>query len=81
MNIYCDNYSVCNSYLQDGITEDRARVKGWHLFNGTDQGGKEHKAVLCPRCVDTKRRTLDPAPLPQLGDQQLFIIEVQIEDP
>lgn len=79
MNIYCDNYSVCNSLIQDGITEARARAKGWHMFDGTDQGGRQHTAVLCPRCVDTKRRALDPAPPLQPGDQELFTIEVIVE--
>jgi hypothetical protein len=51
------------------------------MFDGTDQGGMKHKATLCPRCVDTKRRALDPAPPLQPGDQELFVIEVQIEDP
>lgn len=80
MNMYCDNYSVCNSYLADGITPERARAKGWHMFDGTDQGGREHKAVLCPRCIDTKRRALDPAPPLQPGDQELFVIQVDIEE-
>lgn len=79
MNIYCDNYSVCNSYLQDGITEERARIKGWHIFHGLDHGGRPHDHRLCPRCVDTKRRALDPAPPPQPGDQVLFMIEATIE--
>ena len=78
MNLYCDNYSVCNSYLLDA-TETQARAKGWHIFHGTNQGGGQHDAVLCPRCVDSRRRALSPAPPPQPGDRELFVIEAIVE--
>jgi len=80
MNIYCDNYSVCNSYLTDGITEERARVKGWHIFHGTNIGGTRHDAILCPKCADSRRYALSTPPPLQPGDQELFVIEVQIEE-
>jgi hypothetical protein len=80
MNLYCDNYSTCNSYQMDQgsphRTEERARARGWHLFHGTDNGGKPHDAVLCGQCVDDRRRKLNPAPPLQPGQQQLFEVVV-----
>lgn len=80
MNIYCDNYSVCNSYLVDS-TEERARARGWHVFHGTDHGGRPHDAILCGRCVDDKRRALKPPPPLQQGQQELFEIMVYVLPP
>ena len=83
-NLYCDNYGTCNSYVPslDSVheTEVYARTKGWHVFHGKDQGGKQHDAVLCAHCVDSRRRALNPAPPLQPGQQQLFEI-VAIIDP
>lgn len=80
MNMYCDNYSACNSYLPDQggerANEARARAKGWHIFHGTDHGGRNHDAVLCGRCVDDKRRQLSPAPPLQPGQVSLFEMKV-----
>ena len=83
MNLYCDNYSSCNSY-SIGLntveeTETRAHAKGWHIFHGTDNSGKEHHAVLCAHCVDAKRRALNPAPPLQPGQQQLFEITAIVD--
>jgi hypothetical protein len=80
VNLYCDQYSECNSYLLDQgspeATEARARAKGWHTYNGLDQGGKPHTAVLCGRCVDVRRRQLNPAPPLQPGQVTLFEVMV-----
>lgn len=82
-NLYCDNYTSCNSYAVDrGSTEQTetyARARGWHIFHGEDYGGKEHHAVLCHHCVDAKRRKLDPAPPLQPGQQELIGFSVIIE--
>lgn len=82
MNIYCDNYSTCNSYLidqgSDSATEARARAKGWHIYHGTDQADRTHNAVLCGHCVDSRRRALSPAPPLQPGQQELFEIMVYV---
>lgn len=83
MNLYCDNYTTCNSYVIDQgdihLTEAKARARGWHIFHGQDIGGKPHDAVLCGHCVDSKRRALDPAPALQRGQQSLleFVIELE----
>lgn len=80
MNLYCDLYSVCNSYTpdqgDDKRTEERARARGWHIFHGLDNGGKPHNAVLCGKCVDVRRRQLDPAPPLQAGQRELFEMTV-----
>ena len=82
-NLYCDNYQTCNSYSL-GLstveeTEHRARARGWHIFHGEDQGGKEHHAVLCVHCVATKRQKLNPAPPLQPGQQELFEITAIVD--
>jgi hypothetical protein len=79
MNLYCNNYATCNGMLRDH-DETYARAKGWHIFHGADMGGKPHDAVLCDRCVSTRRRALDPAPPLQRGQQELFLIEAIIDD-
>lgn len=75
MNLYCDRYSVCQSYILDRgpDTENVARAKGWHLWKGTTMGGKEQEVTLCSRCVEAGRRMLrnveqlpDQYPIPQL---------------
>lgn len=74
MNLYCDNHATCGEVLWDqgsqALTETVARVKGWHLFDGTTMGGTLHKAALGPRCVGTRRR--DPAPEVLDGQEGLF---------
>lgn len=78
MNMYCDRYSVCNAMLVDQ-TEDRARAKGWAIWEGTTMAGKQTRVVLCPRCVDAHRRRLDPHPVPLPGDQSLFELVVRVD--
>jgi hypothetical protein len=78
MNLYCDNYATCNGWLRDH-DETYARTKGWHIFHGTNMGGGSHEGVLCPRCVSTRRRALDPAPPLQPGQQELFVIEAIVD--
>lgn len=83
-NLYCDNYTTCNSYVMalntTEATESRARARGWHIFHGEDHAGREHHAVLCHHCVDAKRRKLDPAPPLQPGQQELFEFKVIIDE-
>jgi hypothetical protein len=71
----CDNFRECGGMLlEQGSpvrTKEVARVKGWHIFEGLDQGGREHRGVLCPRCVGTRRR-LEPAPPTLDGQEELF---------
>lgn len=82
-NLYCNNYAECNSYILtlDTVheTEVYARTKGWHIFHGTDNGGKQHDAILCAHCVDSRRRALSPAPPLQPGQQELFEIVAIID--
>ena len=69
-NLYCDNYATCGSLVFDQGSKDRtefkARARGWHLYDGTTLGGKEHRGVLCPRCVGSSRKL---APPPDALDQ------------
>ncbi len=80
MNLYCDRYSVCNSWQLDQgdqhATEERARAKGWHLYKGTDQAGRPHEAILCAACVDSKRRKLDPPPQLLTGQREIWELMV-----
>jgi len=80
--IYCDNYAECNSYIlprsNERDTIAHARAKGWHIFDGTTNSGNRHHAVLCARCVDTKRRALKPAPEKMPGQGSLFQIVVDV---
>jgi hypothetical protein len=77
MNIYCDRYAVCNMYLHDR-TEEQARARGWHIFHGTDQGGKPHHVTLCRSCAEGRRRDLKPPPPLQDGQRELFEILVYV---
>lgn len=83
MNIYCDNYSRCNGLIWDqggdGRTRQVARAKGWHLFDGTDMGGRDHKATLCPHCVGPRTKLRTPPPL-QPGQVELFEIVVTADE-
>jgi hypothetical protein len=66
MNMYCDRYSVCQSMLptldRDQDTEAYARAKGWHIWRGLTQDGRESEVILCNKCVASHRRNLAPAP-------------------
>ena len=75
MNLYCDRYSVCHSMILDRgrDTENVARAKGWHMWNGVTEGGTEQEVVLCDKCVEAGRRMLRSTevlpgqyPIPQL---------------
>jgi hypothetical protein len=83
--LYCDNYAECNSMiLARGTRPDtvnHARAKGWHIYDGVTLSGQQHHGVLCARCVDTKRRALNPAPETLPGQQQLFQIVVEVKEP
>lgn len=85
MNIYCDNYSTCNSMVLDqgsvAKTVARARARGWHLFVGPSLTGKKLDVVLCDGCVGTSR-SRGPAPPKQLeGQEHLFaVMEVQEDE-
>lgn len=83
MNLYCDNYSVCNEYLPDQGTvqanETRARAKGWHIWHGVTMGGSPHHGCLGPRCADNHRRRLSPSPPVLVGQQELIEIVVTVD--
>lgn len=74
MNLYCDNYRDCRSLVfdQGSRTEDVARARGWHLFDGTSQDGREQHIVLCKRCMGARVRDLAPAPETLDGQLELF---------
>ena len=72
----CDNFTVCAAqmFLQatEAGTETLARARGWHLWTGQTMGGQDAAVVLCPRCADSKRRRLPPAPENLDGQLNLF---------
>lgn len=82
-NLYCDNYSQCNGMMLDRgselTNESHARAKGWHIYHGVTMGGSVHDGLLCPACVDSKRRRLNPAPPLLPGQRELFEIEVIVD--
>lgn len=84
MNVYCDNYSICNAVAVDKgagtLTEDALRARGWHVYHGRTQGGYEHNATLCPGCAGSRRRALAPPPGRQPGQQELWVLEAIVED-
>jgi len=46
-------------------------VKGWHIFEGTTQGGVQVTWILCPACVG--KRGSVPRPRQVLeGQEELF---------
>jgi len=72
----CDNFEVCGSMRFTTEERDKefakARVKGWHIFDGETHGGKRLMSVLCDKCVGTSRsRPLSNAE-PLNNDQTLF---------
>jgi hypothetical protein len=71
MNVYCDNYSVCNAILVDRNLE-HAHAKGWHVWTGETLGGTPMTVILCPRCSASRRRDLPPAPGRLEGQLELF---------
>ena len=80
MNLYCDNYAICNQmYLAratERLTVDSARVRGWHVFSGTNGRGGRMDSNLCPTCWDgkaTRFKRSDPPP----GTAPLFLLPEQ----
>jgi hypothetical protein len=75
-NLYCDNYSTCNSVVLSlktpEATETKARVRGWHIFDGTTLGGRPHRGVLCPRCVGPSRPPVGSLSKVLPGQEELF---------
>lgn len=67
---YCDNFGTLCHGLTDR-THTQARVKGWHIFEGTTQGGTQVIWVLCPTCVG-QRGQLPRAPQVLEGQEELF---------
>lgn len=80
--ILCDNWVTCGQSVADrgsaATTAARARAAGWHIFQGTTQGGWEHRAVLCPSCIGMRGRALRPA-VPPL-DSQLELFEEEPDE-
>lgn len=72
--IWCDNAQAllnpCGSAF--ARNEQRARAKGWHIWEGETMGGKHQRIVLCPRCIGTSRSRLPSEARPLQDDQTLF---------
>ena len=85
MNLYCDNYALCNQLYMDrgsvGVTNLAASFKGWYLFRGYSYTGKRLDITLCPSCYGKMPPRFDPrAPLE--GQLELFeedepVVDVQ----
>lgn len=81
MDIYCDRRPVCRSKVLDRgeRTEDYARAKGWHIWRGTNMGGKQQTVILCGNCVEAGRRMLKTVEaLP--GQYPLPMLEIRTEE-
>lgn len=74
-DIYCDNFSTCSSWRMDSgdwvTDEERARVRGWHIFHGFSETGKRLDVFLCPACVGTPRSKLPVTQLQLDGQLEL----------
>lgn len=74
-NLSCDNYDLCgNTFPEQGSVGDtlaRARVRGWHVFQGRTYGFMLVNWYLCPECVG-KRARLPKAPAVLPGQEELF---------
>ena len=80
--LFCDNYSTCNEAMLkhpdgDHATEQQARAKGWHLYDGPSLTGKELHNVLGPKCVGRQQRPKLPELQP--GDETLIQMEVEVD--
>lgn len=75
-HLHCDNFATCGNRMlrqaTDIGTENLARARGWHLWTGQTMGGQPATVVLCPRCSDSGRRRLPPAPETLDGQLNLF---------
>ncbi len=53
--LYCDNYRTCNGISvlldTDHETYERARARGWHVWQGETMGGTIRQVILCHRCA------------------------------
>jgi len=49
-----------------------ARAKGWRIFDGRSQTGKEINSHICPECGGTARSKLPPPPPKLQEDEPLF---------
>lgn len=78
-HIACDNYETCGSVAQwrgsTQATYQSARVKGWHIFQGSTMGGAQLTAVICDKCIGTNRSRLEPAPKVLPGQLELPLNE------
>jgi hypothetical protein len=79
MSIFCDNFATCNETVFHD-SEERARVKGWHIWEGTTMGGKHQRVVLGPRCVGKRQRPDKDLPPLMPGDQTMIQFEVEVEE-
>jgi len=73
----CDNYVLCREVTlrlsSQEETYARARVKGWHIFDGFTIGWVEVHWVLGPACVGAHRRgPREPVSQQIPGQEPLF---------
>lgn len=75
-NLGCDGDGCESMYPSRGArgtTLTGARAKGWHIYDGIAADGQTPLSNhLCPRCVNSPRKDLKPAPAPLDGQMALF---------
>lgn len=52
--LYCDRSVACGSKLSDAnekLVIQRARVRGWRIYDGISMTGKPITVVLCNKCL------------------------------
>lgn len=73
--LYCDNVDACQgTFLGWNSREQtftRARVRGWHIFDGKTESGTKVTWILCPTCVGRRGRSPSP-PAVLAGQEELF---------
>ncbi len=71
-DLTCDNYPDCGEWLAYVTTSfDRARAKGWHVYQGETSAGVAVTWILGPVCVGKRARlSIPPKVLP--GQEELF---------
>lgn len=73
--LQCDNHADCGGQIAAEVTMaatmTRARVKGWHIYTGSTQGGEQVVWILCPACVGQRGRLPKP-PEALPGQEELF---------
>jgi hypothetical protein len=82
--LHCDNYATCQMTVRrldtDQATDNAARAKGWHIWEGQTMGGHQQRKVICPKCMGSNRSRL-PIPPPRLpGDRELIQFEILVGD-